>query len=176
MPRLKQSSTLPILGLYAEAWHKSLPNERIFSSAYSVSLFTQWKDSVFHQVWLKQKLNEGSPIEETQGLYGAALSSVRLHPVPGLPAENCSEQLGVPGPWHERLPHFRMAFTPSAGMELQSEYFVARAVAYDALCAIDRIGEVISPLLHVSEVRTVAKDGLWLSPCYKQDSVAIHFT
>jgi xylitol oxidase len=84
--------------------------------------------------------------------------------------------MGIPGPWYERLPHFRMNFTPSAGNELQSEYFVPRHDAYGALCAIDRIREYISPLLYISEVRTITGDKLWMSPCYKQDSVAIHFT
>jgi xylitol oxidase len=69
-----------------------------------------------------------------------------------------------------------MGFTPSSGDELQSEYFVPRQVAYHALCAIDGLREYISPLLHVSEVRTIAEDNLWMSPCYKQKSVAIHFT
>lgn len=101
---------------------------------------------------------------------------VNRHPVPGHSAENCSEQFGIPGPWHERLPHFRMDFTPSAGEELQSEYFVPRHSAYQALCAIDRIRNYISPHLYVSEIRTIAEDNLWMSPCYKQDSVAIHFT
>ncbi|HZG84352.1 FAD-binding protein [Paenibacillus sp.] len=150
--------------------------DEIFSSGYSVSLFTQWKDSRFHQVWQKRKHeNDALPTAESD-FYGAKPSSVRLHPLPNMPADNCSEQLGIPGPSHERLPHFRMAFTPSAGEELQSEYFVAREDAYAALRALDRISESISPHLYVSEVRTIAQDRLWLSPCYMRESVGIHFT
>jgi len=148
----------------------------IFSSAYSVSLFTDWKTATFNQVWLKRKISDHDPAWVESEFFGAKPASVHRHPVPGHSAENCSEQLGIPGPWHERLPHFRMDFTPSAGEELQSEYFVPRQDGYHALCAIDRIRDNISPHLYVSEIRTIAEDNLWMSPCYMQDSVAIHFT
>ncbi|OCT11790.1 FAD-binding protein [Paenibacillus pectinilyticus] len=152
----------------------------IFSSAYSVSLFADWTNASFNQVWVKRKLTDTTvdttALQAEPEFYGAVLADVPRHPVPGYTGENCSQQLGVPGPWHERLAHFRMDFTPSAGEELQSEYFVSRADAYEALCALDRIREHISPLLFVSEVRTIAEDDLWMSPCYGQKSVAFHFT
>lgn len=148
----------------------------IASAAYSVSLFTDWKASSFNQVWLKHRATDGTADGMGPEFFGAVRASGSVHPVAGFPAENCSEQMGVPGPWFERLPHFRMEFTPSAGEELQSEYFVPRSFAYEALCAIDRLREHISPLLYISEVRMIARDELWMSPCYKQDSVAIHFT
>lgn len=150
--------------------------ENIFASAYSVSLFTNWKTDAVNQVWIKRKISEHDSAWEQSEFWGARLASAHRHPVPGYSADNCSEQLGIPGPSHERLPHFRMDFTPSAGEELQSEYFVARQDAYHALSAIDRIRDLISPLLYVSEIRTIAADDLWMSPCYKQDSVGIHFT
>jgi alditol oxidase len=84
--------------------------------------------------------------------------------------------MGVPGPWYDRLPHFRMGFTPSAGKELQSEYFVARRNAVDAILAVERLRDEISPHLLISEIRTIAPDQLWMSPCYERSSVAIHFT
>lgn len=149
----------------------------IFSSAYSVSLFTDWNKGTFNQVWCKRKLSDRDSNEtKPDEFFGATRAKSHLHPVPGMTSENSSEQLGMPGPWHERLPHVRMEFTPSVGDVLQSEYFVSRAVAYQALCAIDRIRQHISPLLLVSEVRTIAEDHLWMSPCYNQSSVAIHFT
>ncbi|MWV42733.1 FAD-binding protein [Paenibacillus sp. HJL G12] len=150
--------------------------DEITSAAYSVSLFTDWKESRFNQVWLKHRTADGAPHWMGPEFFGAVRATGNVHPVPGYTAENCSEQMGIPGPWFERLPHFRMEFTPSAGEELQSEYFVPRQFAYQALCAIDHLREHISPLLFVSEVRTIAEDELWMSPCYKQDSVAIHFT
>ncbi len=82
----------------------------------------------------------------------------------------------MPGPWHERLPHFRLDFTPSAGDELQSEYLMPRRFAADAMRAIVSIRDQVAPVLRISEIRTVAADDLWLSPSYQQDSVAIHFT
>lgn len=150
----------------------------IFSSGYSVSLFTNWQESSFNQLWKKQVTMDQSsaPKQVEAEFYGAKLADEHRHPVPGHTSENCSEQMGIPGPWHERMPHFRMDFTPSAGEELQSEYYVPRQHAYAALCALNSMKELISPLLYVSEVRTIAEDDLWMSPCYKQEMVAFHFT
>ncbi|WP_062047360.1 FAD-binding protein [Bacillus sp. JCM 19034] len=150
--------------------------DRIFSSAYSVSLFTDWKDETFNQVWLKSKVTDGQPFALGKDFYGAKAATENLHPVPGVGAENCTAQLGVQGDWLDRVPHFRMNFTPSKGQELQSEYIFAREHAYEALCAISDIREHIAPHLLIAEVRTIAKDEFWMSPSYKEDSVAIHFT
>ncbi|SFI36817.1 xylitol oxidase [Paenibacillus sp. UNC496MF] len=148
----------------------------VMSSAYSVSLFTDWKQAGFNQVWVKREAGESADGPSAAERAGATPAASPLHPVPGFSAENCSAQLGEPGPWHDRLPHFRMAFTPSAGEELQSEFFVPRAQAYEALSAVAELRESIAPLLYVTEVRSVAADGLWLSPSYGQDAVGIHFT
>lgn len=152
--------------------------DEIFASAYSVSLFTDWKEAAFNQVWLKHQISDPtSDLPQMEpAFFGARLADQHRHPVPGHTAENCSEQLGISGPWHERMPHFRMDFTPSAGEELQSEYFVPRPHAYQALCALNGIREQIAPLLYISEIRSIAADSLWMSPCYQQDMVAIHFT
>jgi alditol oxidase len=88
----------------------------------------------------------------------------------------CTPQLGRPGPWSDRLPHFRMGFTPSAGEELQSEYLLPRRHAAEALAAVRSLGDVVRPLLLVAEVRTVAADRLWMSMSYGEDAVALHFT
>jgi xylitol oxidase len=145
--------------------------EKVAAAAYSVSLFTDWRAPGFRQVWLKRRTDE--PLA---GFPWAAPAREKLHPVPGMPAVNCTEQLGVPGPWHERLPHFRAEFTPSSGDELQSEYLMARSDAGEVLAALDRIRGTIAPVLQTCEVRTVAADGQWLSPAYGRDSVAVHFT
>ena len=55
--------------------------------------------------------------------------------------------MGVPGPWYERLPHFRMGFTPSAGKELQSEYFVPHQHAVEAILAIEKLRDQVGPHL-----------------------------
>ncbi|MEH7419492.1 FAD-binding protein [Neobacillus drentensis] len=150
--------------------------DSIFSSAYSVSLFTDWQDERFNQVWLKSKVMEDKPFSFGEDFFGAKAAKENLHPVPGVGAEHCTAQLGVPGNWLDRMPHFRMDFTPSKGQELQSEYIMAREHAYAALSAVNEIREEIAPHLLICEVRTIAEDELWLSPSYKQDSVAIHFT
>jgi xylitol oxidase len=88
----------------------------------------------------------------------------------------CTQQLGVPGPWYARLPHFRPDFQPSVGDELQSEYLLPARHAIPALRALSQIRDRLAPVLRVCEIRMVAADDLWLSTCYRQDSVAFHFT
>jgi xylitol oxidase len=163
--------------------YENLPHEQLyeyltdmFASAYSVSLFTDWRSRRIRQVWLKQRAGEHDPPTPGTRWYGALAADGPRHPVPGLPAANSTQQLGVPGPWHERLPHFRLDFTPSAGDELQSEYLLPQQLAAGALRAIASIGDRMAPVLRISEIRTVAADDLWLSPSYRQDSMAIHFT
>lgn len=149
--------------------------DEISASAYSVSLFTDWKNKRFTQVWLKSKVTEEERFPLGEDFFGATRATENLHPL-GLGTENCNAQLGVAGPWLDRLSHFRMGFTPSSGEELQSEYLMPREHAYQAVQAISALGDQIAPLLHVSEVRTIAKDDLWMSMAYEQESVAIHFT
>ncbi|MBK3637364.1 FAD-binding protein [Streptomyces sp. MBT97] len=157
--------------LFTELPLDRLDFETVAAAAYSVSLFTDWAAPGFRQVWLKRRTDQ--PLADFPWATPAVTA---LHPVPGMPAVNCTEQFGVPGPWHERLPHFRAEFTPSSGNELQSEYLLARAHATEALHAIDRIRDKVSPVLQVCEVRTVAADEQWLSPSYGRDTVALHFT
>jgi xylitol oxidase len=148
----------------------------IVSSGYSVSLFTDWQGGRINEVWIKRRIEEQAALDAQPEFYGAKLATKNLHPIAELSAENCTEQMGVPGPWYERLPHFRMGFTPSSGKELQSEYFVPRRNALEAILAVERLRDQVSPHLMISELRTIAGDELWMSPCYKQPSLAIHFT
>ncbi len=150
--------------------------DAIESSGYSVSLFTDWQKQRINEVWIKSRVEEGQAFHATPEFFGATLATRNLHPIAELSAENCTEQMGVPGPWYERLPHFRMGFTPSAGKELQSEYFVPRQHAVEAILAVERLRDQVSPHLLISEIRAIAADELWLSPCYEQPCVAIHFT
>ena len=150
--------------------------DAITGSAYSVSLFTEWKTTNFNQIWRKSRVDEHVNVDMPEEWFGATRAHRSLHPIPGVSAENCTEQGGIVGAWHERLPHFQLEFTPSCGEELQSEYFVPRQHALEALHAIYELREQIAPLLMISEVRTIARDNLWMSPCYEQDCVAIHFT
>ena len=148
--------------------------ERVASAAYSVSLFTDWRASTF-QVWLKHRVrDDGPPLPRS--LLGVRAARVDRHPIPGVDPTACTVQRGVPGPWHLRLPHFRMGFTPSAGEELQSEYFVGLADGPAALRALQALRPRIAPHLQVSEVRFVAADRLWLSPASGRASATIHFT
>jgi xylitol oxidase len=149
--------------------------DAITSSAYSVSLFTHWGEAV-SQVWLKSRLDDPREAPRPDGLFGATPATYDRHPLPELSAENTTKQLGVPGPWWDRLPHFRLGFTPSNGEELQSEFLVPRAYALEAIDAVRALGPRLQPHLFVTELRTVAADDLWLSPSHTTDCVAIHFT
>lgn len=148
----------------------------IMSSAYSVSLFTDWQKQRVNEVWLKIRVEPGKTFVPQPEFFGAKPATENVHPIIELSAENCTPQMGVPGPWYERLPHFRMGFTPSAGKELQSEYFVPRRHAVEAILAVERLHGQVGPHLLISEIRSIAADNLWMSPCYKEPRVTIHFT
>ncbi|MDB5020433.1 MAG: FAD-binding protein [Pedobacter sp.] len=148
--------------------------EKIVSAGYSVSLFTDWQNENVSEVWIKSRVDEKDHREAE--FYKAKAATKNLHPVIEQPAEKCTDQMGVPGVWYERLPHFKMGFTPSTGKELQSEFFVPVHHAVEAISAIARLGKQIGPHLFITEIRTIAADNLWMSPCYKQTSVTIHFT
>ena len=147
--------------------------DEITSAGYSVSCFLPWAgDRV--QVWVKERVTPGwTPLP---ALLGRPPADGPRHPVPGVATEATTEQRGVPGPWFERLPHFRLAFEPSAGDEIQSEYLVPRDRAVDALEAVRALGPMIAPLLFISEIRTMDADSLWLSPASGRATVGIHFT
>jgi alditol oxidase len=146
--------------------------EEVFAAAYSVSVFTSWTRPYADQVWLKAREPSAAP----ERWLGARRADGPRHPIPGMSPVHCTEQLGVPGPWYARLPHFRLEFTPSSGEELQSEYLLPRECAAEALAAIDAIRDKVAPALQICELRTVAADELWLSPSYQRDTIAVHFT
>jgi xylitol oxidase len=157
------------------AWERLFEQlDAVTSAGYSVSLFTRWGEAV-EQVWVKSRVT-GEPERVAGDLFGAVPATVERHPILGLDPVNCTPQLGVAGRWSDRLPHFRMGFTPSSGEELQSEYLLPRDRAVAALAALLALAEVVRPVLQVSELRTVAADGLWMSPEYGRDTLAVHFT
>lgn len=148
--------------------------EAIMSAGYSVSLFTDWKNKNVSEVWIKSKSDDLKNI--APAFYGATLATKNLHPIEALDAINCTEQMGVEGPWYERMPHFKMGFTPSSGKELQSEFFIPFQNAYPGFMAIEKLHEKVSPHLMITEVRAIAADDLLMSPFYKKACVAFHFT
>ncbi|MGZ3926940.1 MAG: FAD-binding protein [Mucilaginibacter sp.] len=149
--------------------------EQIVSAGYSVSLFTDWQSDSINEVWIKSRVDTDKDHNQPE-FYGAKAATKNLHPIIDHSAESCTDQMGVPGPWFERLPHFKMGFTPSSGKELQSEYFVPLHHAVEAIEAVARLGKQIGPHLFITEIRTIASDTLWMSPCHNQTSVTIHFT
>ena len=174
------SLTLDVQPSYqvSQVVYDGLPVERlgtdfaaVMGSAYSVSAFTDWVDPDV-MVWRKQRGHE--PIEPTW--LGAKVADGPRHPIKAMPADYATQQGGIPGPWNERLPHFRLEFTPSNGDELQSEYFVPRERAAEAFDVLRALGNQFAPVIQVSEVRTIAADDLWLSPSQGRDTVALHFT
>jgi xylitol oxidase len=158
------------LGAFAERF------DDVIGLGDSVSFFTQWRSPAIDQVWVKRRMRGRHSDDPPAELFGARRATAERHPIPGLSPVACTPQLGLPGPWHERLPHFRLDYTPSSGDELQSEYFVAREDGVPAFLALDEFRDWIAPLIQVSEVRTIAKDDLWLSPAFDRASVAFHFT
>jgi alditol oxidase len=150
--------------------------DEITEGGYSVSAFTLW-GPVVDQVWIKSRVGDAAVGRLPKGeLFGAAAATANRNPVPGADPNSATPQLGVPGPWSERLPHFRMGFTPSAGEEIQSEYLVPRRHALAAIEAMRRLGAVMRPVLQIAEIRTIAADRLWMSTAYGKDMIGLHFT
>ncbi|WP_207500633.1 FAD-binding protein [Klenkia soli] len=141
-----------------------------FGAGDSVSAFTRWDGTA--DLWVKTRL----PAEVPDELLGAPRDPVSRDRITDEIVGNVTPQGGLPGPWHERLPHFRHDATPSNGDEIQSEFFVDRADAAAAIAAVAGVGDRIREHLVVSELRTVAADALWLSMAHGRDSLAVHFT
>jgi alditol oxidase len=153
--------------------------DAVFGSGYSVSVFTDWADHRATQLWVKRRLGtdfDGETIAWPETLFGATRAKEKLHPIGGHDATSCTEQEGIPGPWYDRLPHFRIGQTPSSGQELQTEYLVPYEHGIEAVLAVEKLHAQITPLLFVTELRVIAADDLWMSTAYERQSLAIHFT
>ncbi|GAA4780537.1 FAD-binding protein [Microbacterium gilvum] len=146
--------------------------DAVMGAAYSVSMFLRWTEpDVVDQVWTKAR-GDASP--RLPG--GVAEAAEQVHMLAGVSPAATTAQRGEPGPWLDRLAHFRLSHTPSNGAELQSELLVPRAHAVEALRILRGYADVIAPLIQVTEVRSMKADDLWLSPAYGTDAVGIHFT
>ncbi|QEO10003.1 D-arabinono-1,4-lactone oxidase [Protaetiibacter larvae] len=166
----------------AQTVYRGLPFDAVLDAfdevtglGYSVSLFTTWPEpDTIDQLWLKRRVDRDDPAPAE--VLGAAPSAVPMHPIAGVDPSFCTPQQGEPGPWLDRLPHFKLEFTPSNGAELQSEYLVPRRTALEALRAVRGLSAALAPLVQVTEVREIAADELWLSGASGTDAVGIHFT
>ena len=146
--------------------------DQIMGTAYSVSYFTDWGPDQNGNLWCKFRDEENIP----ESVGGIGKADKKYHPIPSVDPVACTDQLGVPGEWYQRLPHFKLDFTPSVGEEIQSEFFVDRKDAAVAIATISKLGREITPLLWITELRTIAADELWLSGAYQRDTLGIHFT
>jgi alditol oxidase len=154
-------------------WDAALENlDRITSAAYSVSMFTDWSGETIGSTWLKQLV----PGKVRGELFGARRRESDRHPLPDIDSSPTTQQGGVPGLWSDRLPHFRMGFTPSSGEEIQTEYLVPRVNAIAALEVMRSLSPLVTPLLQITELRTMRADSLWMSGAYDTDCLNIHFT
>ena len=146
--------------------------DQIMGTAYSVSYFTDWSNAKVGNLWCKFRADEIIP----ESIGGSKYADKKYHPIPSEDPVACTEQLGVAGNWHDRLSHFKLEFTPSVGEEIQAEFFVDRKDAAAAIEAVSQLGPEITPLLWITELRTIAADNLWLSGAFERDTLAIHFT
>lgn len=158
---------------FSELEHHLAP---IMGAGYSVSLFTDWQNGIASEVWIKRRVDQGGASAPVPRFYGATLATKMLHPILDHPADACTDQLNIVGPWYERLPHFKLNFTPSSGQELQTEFFVPFNRGYEAIRAVETLRDRITPHLYITEFRAIAADDLWMSMAYQRPSFAIHFT
>jgi xylitol oxidase len=148
----------------------------IMGAGYSVSIFTDWQKGLAGELWIKRRVDQGGASTPAPRFFGATLATKKLHPILAHSAEACTDQLNIPGPWYERLPHFKLNFTPSSGQELQTEFFVPFERGYEAIRAVETLRDRITPHLYITELRAIAADDLWMSMAYRRPSLAIHFT
>lgn len=152
-------------------WSSFLGSVReVFAAGTSVCCFTDW-DGTVREVLVKSRIPDGA---DDVAVPDALLGARRLPPVPGDAHRTARD--GTAGPWWDRLPHFTVDTVPSIGSEIQSEHFVPLDHAADALDAVHALGDRIRPHLHVAELRTMAADGLWLSPSQGAETLCIAFT
>ena len=148
----------------------------IMGAGYSVSLFTDWQHGRAGELWIKRRVDQGGAATPPPLFYNAVLAKKKLHPILDHPAEACTDQLNTVGPWYDRLPHFKLDFTPSSGQELQTEFFVPFDRGYEAIRAVETLRDKITPHLYITELRAIAADDLWMSMACQRPSLAIHFT
>ncbi|WP_457184739.1 FAD-binding protein [Nocardioides sp. P5_E3] len=151
--------------------------DEVLGSAYSVSVFGRWNDADPTEVLVKSRATDD---REPAGWIGGTEAVPAATASLTLGAGDHLTVRGTPGPWSERLPHFRGDRQPSFGEEIQSEWFVAAADAAAALRAVTDLaaatGGELAALLIVSEIRAIRADDLWLSPAEGRETVALHFT
>ena len=150
--------------------------EDVMGSGSSVSAVTDFAGDTVQLLWVKTRMVENEPREMPSELFGATAATEQLHMTPGNDPLHCTPQLGEPGPWHERIPHFKLGYNPSTGAEIQSEYLIERRHAPNAINALRQLGTLIASLAKSAEIRTIAADDLWLSPAYGRDIFGVHFT
>ena len=147
----------------------------VMAAGYSVSAITDFAGADVDLLWVKSRLDGGAS-QMPPELFGARAATQKLHVTRGNDPMNCTPQLGEPGPWCDRLPHFLLEFTPSSGAEIQSEYLMDRRYASSVIDTLRGLGHAIAPVVRSAEIRTVAADELWLSPAYQQNVFGVHFT
>jgi alditol oxidase len=150
--------------------------ENVMSSGSSVSVVTNFAGDTADLLWVKTRLINDEPRQMPETLLGATAATEQLHMTPGNDPLHCTPQLGEPGPWCDRLPHFLLGYNPSTGAEIQSEYLLDRRHAAGAIGALRELGPQIAELAQSCEIRTIAADDLWLSPAYQRPTFGIHFT
>ncbi len=148
--------------------------DEIMSSGDSVSCFTDYGDTV-NELWVKTRVADDDTWSPRTELFGARAATAKIHPVPHLDAQYCTDQFGVPGPWCDRMPHFMVEAIGDAGSEMQAEYMVDRTDAVAGIRALKEISEVVRPYILAAEFRSVAPDDLWMSTAYQRETICLHY-
>lgn len=148
--------------------------DEIMSSGDSVSIFTDYGDTV-NELWIKSRVPDEDTWTPRAEFLGARPATAPVHPVPHLDGLVCTDQLGAPGAWCDRLPHFKVEGIGDTGSEMQAEYMISREHAVSAIRALKELSEMVRPYIFAAEVRSVAPDNLWLSSAYQRDTICLHY-
>ncbi len=149
--------------------------DEIFDNAYSVSYFNSWAKNSTGQIWMKF-LSDKDTSTLPKNAFGGNLAVANQHPVKVNDPSTCTEQMGAPGKWLYRLPHFKLDSSPASGDEVQTEYLVDRKYVKEYIEELSLIGDEIADKVYATEIRTIKADNLWLSGAYERPTVGFHFT
>lgn len=99
----------------------------------------------------------------------------KTHPVPSRSSDpNVESGFGM---WHEKIYHFLPDKPPSSdGDEIQSEFFVKYADMPNVVSDLYSHAEKFRDFVQITEIRSVYRDNIPLSPAKGQNVFGIHFT
>uniref|UniRef100_A0A915D0Y3 FAD-binding PCMH-type domain-containing protein n=1 Tax=Ditylenchus dipsaci TaxID=166011 RepID=A0A915D0Y3_9BILA len=151
----------------------------ITHSGYAINMWSTFgTPGVLDQVWITTKVDSNgvNAYGNVSQLYGAPAATAQSSPIAALPPTYVVPQMGIVGPYYERLTDYDLGLSGQEGQQTQSEYYVDFDDFVPALKALQTLSAEINAVVYVALFRITEKDELWMSPQYKKTTMAIHFS